>query len=63
MLNIEDFREKIGAAQTLDESKQIAHYLLGYIRALTQDDNEDNSTHGWDDLTFRLPPDRPRFKL
>lgn len=62
MINLEEIREKIGSVTTVEESKKIAYYLLGYIHALT-DDVEANNTNGdWEDLTFRLPSDLNRFR-
>jgi hypothetical protein len=62
MINLEEIREKLGSATTVEESKKIAHYLLGYICALTDDIEKDSQGEDWGDLTFRLPPDQPRFR-
>jgi hypothetical protein len=62
MINLEEIREKIGSATTLEESKKIASYLLGYINAMTDDFGTDNANGDWEDLTFRLPPDPERFR-
>lgn len=62
MINLEEIREKLGSATTVEESKKIAQYLLGYIRAMTDDVENDSPADHWENLTFRLPPDRPRFQ-
>lgn len=62
MINLEAIREKIGSATTVEESKEIAHYLLGYINAMTDDAGSNNVNGSWEDLTFRLPPDPERFR-
>jgi hypothetical protein len=62
MINLEAIREKIGSATTVEESKEIAHYLLGYINAMTDDVESVNTNGSWEDLTFRLPPDPQRLR-
>lgn len=63
MINLEEIREKIGSATTVEESKEIARYLLGYIHAMSDDIHGDEATGGgWDDLTFNLPPEQTFFR-
>ncbi|MFT3869865.1 MAG: hypothetical protein QM715_15555 [Nibricoccus sp.] len=62
MINLEAIREKIGSATTVEESKQIARYLLGYISAMNDDVEPDHVNGNWEDLTFRLPTDPLRFR-
>lgn len=63
MINLEEIREKLGSATTVEESKKIAHYLLGYIHVLTDDVEKDSPAGNWGDLTYRLPRDQGRFRL
>lgn len=61
MINLEEIREKIGSATTVEESKKIAHFLLGYLHALTDEVDPHNSNGSRENLTFRLAFASQRF--